>query len=186
MLSQFFTAHHNGQNSGSWRLSLPIIGVLVLMIALTPDITDAVTVSGFGTENNLPLVWVEVVARDLDYINPQGPWVSVSSHEYEIINYHIFKVQYTYEFRHWVVEVNDNGTDGQTVVDVPPRGRDSVRLPAFGNDFNGGVLTGECDGLMEDRHYRVKAYTRIHAWKEGQGRLTDNWIVQAKYDFMAR
>ena len=186
MLRKFLKTQRNSQNRGNELSGLTIIGVLVLAIFLTANTTDAATVSGFGTEGNLPLVWVEVVARDLDYINPVGPWVSVSAHEYEIINYHNFDVQYDYEFRHWVVEVKANGKDGNTVVNVPPRGQNSVELPAFENAYNGGVLTGNCDGLTAGRKYRVKAYTRIHAWKDRQARIADNWKVNAEHDFTAQ
>lgn len=136
MFRRLFTIQGNVQNSSPWTLRLPILSLLALLIFLATDIASAVTVSGHGTD--LPQVWGEVVARDLEYINPQGPWTSVSIHEYEIINYHDFEVRFDYEFRHWVVEVNANGEDGKTVVDVPPRGRSSVKLSGPGRDFNGG------------------------------------------------
>ena len=184
MFRRLFTTQRKVQNSRPWTSGLPILSLLAFLIFLATDTAPAVTVSGHGTD--LPQVWGEVVARDLEYINPQGPWPSVSVHEYEIINYSDFEVKFDYEFRHWVVEVNDKGEDGKTVVDVPPRGRSSVKLSGLGSDFNGGVLTGDCGHLEVGRKYRVKAYTRIHAWKAGQTWIADNWKVNAEYEFRAK
>lgn len=184
MFRRLFTPHYKGQNNPTWTLGLLITSLLTLLIFLATDSAPAATVSGHGTD--LPQVWGEVVARDLDYTNPQGPWVSVSVHEFEIINYHDFEVRFDYEFRHWVVEVNANGEDAKTVVDVPPKGRSSVKLSGPGSDFNGGVLSGDCNNLEVGRKYRVKAYTRIHAWKAGQTWIADNWKVNAEYEFRAK
>ena len=71
MLRKFLKTQRNSQNRGNELLGLTIIGVLALAIFLTADVTNAVTVSGHGED--LPQVWVEVVARDLDYINPVRP-----------------------------------------------------------------------------------------------------------------
>lgn len=148
MLRQLFTTHHNGQNTSSWTVGLPILGVLAFVFLFTTDIATAARLAKHGTANNLPQVWVEVVARDLDYINPQGPWVSVSVHEFEIINYHNFEVRFDHEFQHWVVEVDGQGKEGDTVVDPPARLVENQKLTGPGTDFNGGVMTGDCNGLI--------------------------------------
>lgn len=186
MLRQFFRVQCSAQNRGSGLLGLTIIGVLALSIFLTADIANAATLSGFGTQGNLPNVWVKVVARDLDYINPIGSWVSVSCHEYEIVNYQTFEVRYDYEFRHWVVELTDTGEDGNTVIDVPPKARSNIKLPSFASDFNGGVLTANCDHLEVGRRYGVRAYTRIAAWKTRQPWKSDNWQVNEEHNFTAQ
>ena len=61
-----------------------------------------------------------------------------------------------------------------------------MELPGPGSAYNGGVLTGNCDGLTAGRKYRVKAYTRIHAWKDRQAWIADDWQVNADHDFTAR
>ena len=183
MLRKFFDAHRDGHKRGALAVCLTVIGLLALASLFTADIAPAKTVQGHGTD--LPQVWVEVVARDLDYSRPRGVWVTISAHEFEIINYHTFRVQFDYEFNHRVVEIDDRGREGNTVI-MNMRCRENRPLDAPDSDSNGAVFAEDASGLMRNHNYKIHAYTRIHAWKRGQGRIADDWQVDHTYTFTAR
>ena len=183
MFRKFFDAHRNGHTNGALAVCLAVIGLLALASLFASDIAPAKTLQGSGTD--LPLVWVEVVARDLDYSRPQNVWVTISAHEFEINNYHTFEVRFDYEFNHRVVEIGARGREGNTVI-MNVRRRENQHLDAPDRDFNGAVFAEDASGLMQGQQYKIHAYTRIHAWKKGQSRIADHWQVDNSFEFTAR
>ena len=183
MLRQFFTVHSDGHKRDALAVCLTVIGLLALASLFAAEIAPAKTVQGSGTD--LPLVWTEVVVRNLDYSSPQGVWVTISAHEFEINNYHTFEVRFDYEFNHRVVEIDDRGREGNTVI-MNMRCRENQPLDAPDMDSNGAVFAEDASGLRRGQKYEIDAYTRIHAWKKRQSRIADNWQVNHTYTFTAR
>ena len=183
MFRKFFDAHRDGHTNSALAVCLAGIGLLALVSLFAADIAPAKTFQDSGTE--LPLVWAEVVVRDLDYSRPQGVWVTISAHEFEINNYHTFEVRFDYEFNHRVVEIDARGREGNTVI-MNMRWRENQHLDAPDRDFNGAVFAEDASGLMRGHKYKIHGYTRIHAWKKGQSRIDDNWQVDHSFEFTAR